>query len=110
MMKWFHFDNGSNPYGVRDDRPDKFFAMVLGWQPEIIDNDTFQCHKETEAYYKPQNYQFKKDALRAFAIEYSGKVGDMTQSWEDCAWWSNFFEKYGKKYGLLREFHENGIC
>lgn len=30
--------------------------------------------------------------------------------WSDLATWGEFFAKYGKRYGLMREFHENGIC
>ena len=110
MTKWFHFDNGSNPYGVYDDRDDKFFKMILAWQPDMIDNNTFQCHEPTPAYYTSQNYNFKKNALRTFAIEYQSKASCISSSWEDVAWFSNFFEKYGRRYGLLTEFRENGIC
>lgn len=110
QMKWFHFDNGSNPYGVYGDRQDEFFKMIVAWNPIMKSNDTFQCPKEpTVAYYKPVDYKFKKEALRDFAIHYSHMVGEIVQSWEDVAWWSDFFTKYGKKYGLLREFRENGI-
>lgn len=109
-MKWFHFDDGSNPYGVYDNRQDEFFRMIITWQPEMIDNNTFQCHKPTDAYYKPQDYWFKKDMLRTFAIEYQRCFANISSSWNDCAWYSNFFETYGRKYGLLTEFRENGIC
>ena len=52
--KWFHFEDGSNPYGILGGRQDLFFKMVVSWQPEMINNSTFKCpEKPTEAYYHP---------------------------------------------------------
>ena len=109
--KWFYFEDGSNPYGVLGSRQDLFFKMVVSWQPEMIDADRFQFPKKpTAAYYKPQGYQFKKAALVEFAKEYQRKASEIALSYEDLAFFGSFFEKYGRKYGLLTEFHENGIC
>lgn len=55
------------------------------------------------------NYQDKKAAIESKAIEYSnnqypglsyGELFDI----------ENYFSTYGKRYGLLRDFHENAIC
>lgn len=55
------------------------------------------------------NYQDKKAAIEDKAIEYSnnqypglsyGELFDI----------ENYFSTYGKRYGLLRDFHENAIC
>ena len=109
-MKWFHFKDGSNPYGVYGDRQDEFFRMVVAWQPEMQDTNTFVCPKEpTPAYYRAVDYKFKKEALREFAIEWQRAQADCVMSWGDVAWYNDFFETYGRKYGLLREFKENGI-
>lgn len=109
--KVFYFQDGSNPYIVWD--LNEFFKMIVAWNPEMLDNDTFRCPKEpTTAYYNPVDYNFKKDALRSFAIEWQTRFGsgDFTSYWSDCAEWSEFFTIYGKKYGLMKEFKENGIC
>lgn len=106
--KWFHFKDGSNPYGVWNQN--EFFRMIVSWNVVMEDNDSFTCYEPTEAYYGPVGYQFKKEALRNFAIEYQNRFSEIVSSWYDCSFWSNFFEKYGRKYGLLNEFHENGIC
>jgi len=108
--KWFYFDDGSNPYGILGSRQDLFFKMVVSWQPEMKNNDHFICHTPTKAYHEPVDYKFKKEALCEFAKEWQRVQSDIESSYEDLMWWGNFFEKYGKKYGLLTEFHENGIC
>ena len=109
--KWFYFEDGANPYGVWGDRMDEFFRMIVAWRPEMIDANTFKCPKEpTKAYYCGTDYQFKKSALREFAIEWQGAIANFDMSYEDVAWYGEFFETYGKRYGLLTEFRENGIC
>jgi len=108
--KWFYFDDGANPYGILGSRQDLLFKMIVSWQPEMIDNDRFQCHEPTEAYHRPVSYQFKKNALVEFAKEWQRCNSQISSSYEDLMFWGNFFETYGKKYGCLTEFHENGIC
>ena len=57
---------------------------------------------------KGRNYKEKKQAARDLAIEYSNNIyGGL--SYGECAEISNFFEKIGKRYGLLEEFRENCI-
>jgi len=108
MIIWFHFDNGSNPYGVKTDL--ELFKMIIAWNVTMTTTKSFQCHSETPAYYKPTDYNFKKNGLREFAKEYQRGSSELSMSYEDLAFWGAFFGKYGKKYGLLTEFHENGIC
>lgn len=55
-------------------------------------------------------YAEKKDEIRQMAIDYQNMfVEGETFYWSDIAEWTEFFEKYGKRYGLLKEFRENGI-
>ena len=56
------------------------------------------------------DYDKNKAILREFAITWQHAVNDWNLSFYDCIVWQEFFETYGKKYGLIREFHENGIC
>lgn len=63
-----------------------------------------------EDYAKAVNYvdyHEKQCALIQEAIE---SQREKTLSWGEVAEKSNYFYKNGKKYGLLREFKENGIC
>ena len=57
-----------------------------------------------------KTYQAKKADLRQQAIDYSNIQGVLTLYWSEVAEISNFFERNGKRYGLLKEFRENGIC
>ena len=56
------------------------------------------------------NYLLNKERARQKAIEFSTQEQPSAFSFGECYYWSNYFEKLGKKYGLLREFRENGIC
>jgi hypothetical protein len=54
-------------------------------------------------------YEQRKALARDLAIEWQYHWGEMPfDVWEDCKC-RTFFENVGKRYGLLREFRENGI-
>ena len=55
-------------------------------------------------------YQKRKNAARDKAIEWQYDFNNHNYSWGELADIQERFEKLGKKYGLLREFRENGIC
>ena len=55
------------------------------------------------------NYQDKKAAIEYKAIEYSNNNAPGL-SYGEIADIQGYFETYGKRYGLLREFYENAIC
>ena len=55
-------------------------------------------------------YKKAKARAREVAVEFSNNQDDMALSWAECAEIGNKFERLGRRYGLLREFHENGIC
>ena len=57
-----------------------------------------------------KTYTEKKENLRDLAKEYSNNVGETCLSYGELAEIGGFFEKNGKRYGLLKEFKENGIC
>lgn len=56
------------------------------------------------------NYEKQKEELREEAIEWQNDGGEKWYTWSEIEEKVNYFETQGKKYGLLREFHENGIC
>lgn len=56
-----------------------------------------------------RTYQERKDSLRDLAIEYQ-YADNGGLSWGDYSLICDFFRTNGKRYGLLREFSENGIC
>ena len=51
-----------------------------------------------------------REALIDFAKSYQIRASELSMSYEDLAVFGQFFEKYGRKFSVLDEFHENGIC
>lgn len=58
---------------------------------------------------KGKTYQAKKAAIEDKAIEYSNNIAPGL-SYGELFDIENYFSTYGKRYGLLRDFHENAIC
>lgn len=54
-------------------------------------------------------YYMKKKAARQEAIEWQHTDGDYPYSYEGLAIVADYFYSLGKRYGLLKEFRENGI-
>lgn len=61
-------------------------------------------------FYKCNQYQIKKYEIRQEAIEWQNTLNDCKNSYGEIAIMQNYFNKMGKRYGLLKEFKENGIC
>lgn len=55
------------------------------------------------------NYKQGKAKARAEAIAYQQQTAENVQSWGDILNDNEYFYKLGKKYGLIKEFRENGI-
>lgn len=55
------------------------------------------------------NYREKKAKAREEAIRWQAEFQDHDYSYSELADWQAYFEKLGKRYGLTREFRENGI-
>lgn len=55
-------------------------------------------------------YQEKKEKVRQEAIKWQLDFSNHNYSWLDLSIYYEYFYKLGKRYGLLKEFHENGIC
>lgn len=56
------------------------------------------------------SYTEKKNAARQIAIDWQNELSEISISSEGLMIAQNYFEKLGKRYGLLTEFRENGIC
>lgn len=55
-------------------------------------------------------YQKNKERVRNEVIEWQNSFSNYNYSYKELAEFQNYFETMGKRYGLLREFRENGIC
>lgn len=54
-------------------------------------------------------YQKGKEKTRNEAIDWQADFGNHNYSYGELAFYSDYFEKKAKRYGLLREFKDNGI-
>ena len=57
-----------------------------------------------------KSYQERKEEARNAAIEYQNTYSDgVIYTWSEVAEIGAKFERLAKRYGLIREFKENGI-
>lgn len=54
-------------------------------------------------------YQQKKSATREKAVFWQLEYGENAKSYEELMNDQEYFEKAARRYGLIREFRENGI-
>ena len=54
-------------------------------------------------------YMQKKEAARNEAINWHSAAANDSMSWSELQNYQDHFLTIGRRYGLIREFHENGI-
>lgn len=54
-------------------------------------------------------YQIAKERIRDRAVEWQNSFSEHDYSYGELVYWQGYFERLAKKYGLVREFIENGI-
>lgn len=54
-------------------------------------------------------YQRRKEQVQEEAREWQSSFSEESYSWAEVAEAGQRFERLGRRYGLLREFRENGI-
>ena len=55
------------------------------------------------------NYQTRKAAARDAAIMVQQEAAEQSQSWEEVTETADRLERLARRFGLLREFRENGL-
>ena len=55
-------------------------------------------------------YALRKADVREQAIDWQLDFANHNYSYGELAYFQDYFEKLGRRYGLLREFRENAIC
>ena len=55
-------------------------------------------------------YGETKEKIRQQAIEYQEDFEKQDYCWSDLHIYQQYFEDKARKYGLVKEFRENGIC
>ena len=92
----------------------------------IADNKTmhdwqyhyFAVEEKLLAYYRKNEklaeqrtkYRRAKEAARQEAIDWQTDFPNHDYTWGEIAEYQTYFERLGRRYGLLREFRENLIC
>ena len=54
-------------------------------------------------------YREQKQRAREKAIEWQLDFENHNYDWLELTNWGEYFTKLGKRYGLLKEFRENGV-
>ena len=57
-----------------------------------------------------KSYQDMKEQVRQEAIDWQIETSEQNLSYGELAEAGEYFEKLGRRYGLLQEFRENAIC
>lgn len=86
--------------------PEKIIAEKFG----ILDYFSIYLHRQTKTHTTMSTYyQRKKEELRNEAIDWQADFSNHSYSWWDIADYQDDFERRARKFGLIREFRENGI-
>ena len=54
-------------------------------------------------------YQAGKERARQKAKDYQNEINDLCLSWWEVSHMGEYFGRLAKRFGLVREFRENGI-
>ena len=85
---------------------------LIGW--DEYHSDTFTSSTEDLQLLilsvKGKTYQERKAYTEELAKDWQYNYNDFSWSYGELAIVCDFFEKMGKRYGLLKEFKENAIC
>lgn len=109
MYTHFEFYDHSNPYITTNNQ--NLFEILRKYYVVQNTENSFFITGLREWNGKPKyNRENNKMLLRAIAQQWQEDFANFNYSYSELAEWQNFFEEYGKKYGLLKEFHENAIC
>ena len=99
-------------YGVFKEHGKCYGGVYEGWAEYYA--DTFSSDTEIMALFDfkahGKTYAEKKENVRNNAIDYSNTCGEINLSYGELSDIQDYFERYGKRYGLLEEFRENVIC
>lgn len=95
---------------IKIDGETQICNLYNDWHPWL--SDTFSPTTEiiTQILFtvKGKTYNQKKAYLKDLAIDFQS-ADTMGLSWGEYAEITSFFEKNAKRYGLVKEFKENGI-
>ena len=91
---------------------DDIYIKVEGLDHYTVDDIyglTGQCFKNCIYFDVASDYQSKKAQAQQKAIDYQLYASDNNLSYAEIAEQGEYFYKLAKRYGLVKEFKENGI-
>ena len=104
----FVFWNNSNGFIAKTNKA--LFETLRKYYVVQISENSFYVSGEKEWNGKPKyNRENNKMLLQAIAQQWQDDFSKFNYSYSDLLNWQVFFEEYGKKFGLLKEFRENAI-
>lgn len=114
MYAWIEFEDGSNPYISMGN--DNFQKWAEHWDLELVGFSPahFIARRRKrenigDFLTVPNDYHARKAFWRDWIIVFSDESVNFSESWSDVVEWTDFAEFIARKYGLVREFRENGI-
>lgn len=102
---YYQFENSKVKHEVKSTK--ELFELLTTHDYEQIESNEIIVYERL--FSKPGTYQEKKAALQNIAIQWQHDFIEFDYSWGDLVDWDDLFYEYGKRYGLLTEFKENGI-
>lgn len=125
MFLHITFTDGSNPWVRFADCSKDISKDLRSWKRHYIIVDKYKTENggimvtvrpktyEEEGTMRKANKEYygrMKRRIREQAIEWQADFPNHNYSWGEIAYFEDYFRKQGKRYGLLTEFRENGIC
>ena len=109
MYQWqyIEFLEGANPYICKTEK--EFFRIYCKYQLVNISGNFWRCDGLRPDYKEPSEYQRNKHYLREQAIQWQAEFDNHNYSTLELICYQNYFERMSKRYGLIKEFRENGI-
>lgn len=86
------------------------YDLVRKFKLGQVDVEILEKEMENKMKTTKTTYAKKKAVARQEAIYWQNNPFQDSRSYEEIQEAAEYFEKLGKRYGLLKEFRENGIC
>lgn len=87
-----------------------FYDSWLEWHSDTFSPDT-EVLKTIPMSLSYKGYAARKNEVREKALDFQSlfSLYGVDMSYGELSIWQAFFDKWARRYGLLREFRENGI-
>lgn len=84
--------------------------LVRKFELGQVEVEVLEKEREDKMKTTKTTYEMKKEMARQEAIDWQNTLFGDSRNYEEIQEAAEYFEKLGRRYGLLKEFRENGIC